>query len=212
MAGNTFFSFDYDDVRAANIVRNSNVVRKPGARMAFRDHSLYEKIKPRDAAIEKAITDGLKNTTVTAIINGGETYRSRWVKYEIAKSLERGNGFIVIDVDGVGLEPQPHRGPNPLDFMGGTPEPATSLLGGRKFALWERAYAGADWTRYQKVEKIYEGRNGYRQGMFEGKGFILSTFFQRRHHWNDIQTKFEDHLSLAADDVGRHTATGVRWI
>jgi hypothetical protein len=29
MARKVFFSFDYDDVMAANIVRNSNVVRGP---------------------------------------------------------------------------------------------------------------------------------------------------------------------------------------
>lgn len=36
MSRHVFFSFDFDDVWAANIVRNSNVIRKEDAKLPFR--------------------------------------------------------------------------------------------------------------------------------------------------------------------------------
>ena len=49
MARNVFFSFDYDDVMAVNVVRNSNVVTSFDGTTAFQDYSLYEKV-PREKA------------------------------------------------------------------------------------------------------------------------------------------------------------------
>ena len=117
MARNVFLSFDYDDVMAVNIVRNSDVVRGANAKRPFSDRSLYEAAKNTSGAIKRAIDGAVDGTSVTVVVTGEHTWRSYWVRYEIAKSLERGNGFIVVDIDGVGPPPTPNRGPNPLDNM-----------------------------------------------------------------------------------------------
>ncbi len=215
MARNTFFSFDFDDVRAANIVRNSNVVRASEKKMAFRDHSLYERVKATDASIKKAIDDGVENTSVTVICTGGNTWASRWVRYEIAKSLERGNGLMVVDVDGVGLAPQPTKGPTPLDYMAAFPWTAqgavASLLGGSGFSLREWNAATGSWTDFGMLSSISNSKASYPQSFVNGNSYKLSDKFNRRYHWNSAQLYFETYLNSVAEDVG-HRRTGALWI
>jgi len=40
----------------------------------------------------------LEGTSVTVVLVGEKTCNSRWVKYEIRKSIERGNGLLGIDI------------------------------------------------------------------------------------------------------------------
>jgi len=40
------------------------------------------------------IDEGLKGTSVTAVLIGAETSERKWVKYEIKKSVEKGNGLL----------------------------------------------------------------------------------------------------------------------
>jgi hypothetical protein len=94
-----FFSFHYgNDVWRANQVRNSNVVH--GADVAgFFDHSEYlEAKKKSDEGIRRMILRHLKNTTVTVVLIGKETAERPWVRYEIAKSVEQGNGLVGVRI------------------------------------------------------------------------------------------------------------------
>ena len=95
------FSFDFDDIMAVNVVRNSNVIRAVNAQLPFRDKSIYEAATNTPGAVQRAIDSALLGSTVTAVLNGPATAESNWVRYEIAKSFERGNGFLVIDINGV---------------------------------------------------------------------------------------------------------------
>ena len=104
MPRNVFFSFDFDDIMAVNVVRNSNVIRAVNAQLPFRDKSIYEAATNTPGAVQRAIDSALLGSTVTAVLNGPATAESNWVRYEIAKSFERGNGFLVIDINGVGPE------------------------------------------------------------------------------------------------------------
>jgi hypothetical protein len=204
MARHTYFGFDFDDVRAANIVRNSNVVPQAGGQMAFRDYSLYEKVKANDATIKRAIDDGLERTTVTVIINGAQTWTSRWVRYEIAKSLERGNGLVVINVDGVGLEPTPTKGPNPLDYLAAYPWSPHTLLGGEGFSIrqWEAVLKA--WVEFKQLPSVSNATAKYPSPFVSGDPYKLSVHFNRRRHWNDVKTNFNMILDQAARDAG-HT-------
>ncbi|MEM1349210.1 MAG: TIR domain-containing protein, partial [Myxococcota bacterium] len=47
------------------------------------------------------IDSQLNGTSVTVVLVGALTCSSRWVKYEIAKSKEIGNGLLGIDISGV---------------------------------------------------------------------------------------------------------------
>ncbi|MDQ7760545.1 TIR domain-containing protein [Xanthomonas sontii] len=98
MARKVFFSFKYDDVQRAMNVRNSNVIT--GAlKSGFIDKADFEAVeRSGDGAIKTWIDGQLVGTTVTVVLVGANTNKSRWVRYEIEQSIERKNGIITIDV------------------------------------------------------------------------------------------------------------------
>jgi hypothetical protein len=102
VARKVFFSFHYGrDISRANVVRNSWLTKDKGT-AGFIDASLWEEAKAKgDAAIKKLIDDQMIGTTVTAVLIGSETAQRTYVKYEIAKSLERGNGLLGIYIHNI---------------------------------------------------------------------------------------------------------------
>src|ERR1700682_5057017 len=98
MARKVFFSFKYEDVSRAMIVRNSDVIRGD-QKAGFIDKADFEKVKKGgDQAIKNWIDRQLDGTTVTRGLVGAETCASRWVEYEIEASKKRGNGLLGIDI------------------------------------------------------------------------------------------------------------------
>ena len=98
MARKVFFSFKYDDVQRAMNVRNSNVI-KGAIKSGFIDKADFEEVERKgDNAIKNWIDKQLEGTTVTVVLIGANTNRSRWVKYEIEQSIKRGNGILTIDI------------------------------------------------------------------------------------------------------------------
>ncbi|WP_379090727.1 TIR domain-containing protein [Pedobacter sp. UC225_65] len=98
MARKVFFSFHYDnDVWRANQVRNSWVTKPDRQTAGFMDHADFEQLKRRgDAAVKSWIDDQLFGSTVTVVLIGSETLQRPFVKYELQKSLDRGNAIIGI--------------------------------------------------------------------------------------------------------------------
>ena len=118
MARRVFFSLHYErDIWRASIVRKSWVTKKDREAAGFFDASIWEDAKKKgDAAIKKMIDNALVGTSVTAVLVGRQTANRDYVKYEIKKSIERGNGLL-----GVRIEKIKNRngevdeaGPNPL--------------------------------------------------------------------------------------------------
>lgn len=98
MARKVFFSFQYEDVHRAMNVRNSNVIASD-QKVGFIDKADFEEVERQgDAAIKKWINDQLNGTTVTVVLVGATTDKSKWVKYEIEQSIARGNGILTIDI------------------------------------------------------------------------------------------------------------------
>jgi len=98
MARRVFFSFKYEDVSRAMVVRISWVTQGKEA-AGFVDAVDFEKLKARgDAAIQSWIDGQLTGSSVTVVLVGKYTCDSRWVKYEIAKSKALGHGLLGIDV------------------------------------------------------------------------------------------------------------------
>jgi len=98
MTRRVFFSFKYKDVSRSMVVRKSWVTQDRKA-AGFIDAADFEAIKKQgDKAIQNWIDGQLKGTSVTVVLVGAETCNSRWVKYEIAKSKEIGNGLLGIDI------------------------------------------------------------------------------------------------------------------
>jgi hypothetical protein len=101
MARKVFFSFKYDDVQRAMNVRNSNVIAGD-AKSGFIDKADFEAVERQgDRAIKAWIDKQLEGTTVTVVLVGARTDKSRWVAYEIEQSIARGNGLFTLDISQV---------------------------------------------------------------------------------------------------------------
>lgn len=102
MPRRVFFSFHYqNDVWRVNVIRNAHIVEGTAA-AGFQDASLWEEAKRKgDSAIKALIDRGLEGTTVTAVLIGSQTASRTYVKYEIDKSIERGNGLVGVYIHNI---------------------------------------------------------------------------------------------------------------
>ena len=124
MARRAFFSFKYKDVTRAMVVRNSWVSQGTEA-AGFIDAADFEEVKRNgDTRINTCIDNQLKGTSVTVVLVGAKTCASRWVKYEIEKSMEIGNGLLGIDVSKI------------KDLQGKTSDRCGHIPKNYKFYLW----------------------------------------------------------------------------
>ena len=124
MARQVFFSFKYRDVSRDMVVRNRWVTKGKEA-AGFVDAADFEKIRRQgDQAIKNWIDKQLEGTSVTVVLVGEKTCSSRWVKYEIQKSIERGNGLLGIDVSKI------------KDLQGNSSERCGRIPKGYSFYLW----------------------------------------------------------------------------
>lgn len=145
MARRTFFSFHYQpDVWRAWNVRNSWVVRADDQEdQGFFDGSVFEASqRESEESLKRFLRDGLQNTSVTCVLTGNLTWQRRWVRYEIARSVVRGNGLLTVYIDGV-RDRNGHistRGADPLSNMGLYRTPSGIYL-----AEWKNA----NWVKYE---------------------------------------------------------------
>jgi hypothetical protein len=95
MARKVFFSFHYErDAWRAGQVRNSNITQSI---KGYLDKAEWEEVKRKgDKAIKEWIEEQMKGTSVTVVLIGKEASERKWVKYEIEKSIEKGNGLLGI--------------------------------------------------------------------------------------------------------------------
>lgn len=97
-----FFSFHYQqDIWRANQVRNSWRFKNENSREAegFFDGSIWENARrTNDESLKSLIRDGISNTSVTAVLIGSATSERRWVRYEIARSVIKGNGLLGVRI------------------------------------------------------------------------------------------------------------------
>jgi hypothetical protein len=141
----TFFSFHYKpDVWRAWNVRNCWVV-KPEEQIdrGFFDSSVFEASKKEsDDSLKAFLRDGLNNTSVTCVLAGTDTWSRRWVRYEIARSVLKGNGLLTVFIHGVKNQDQEVaiKGADPLAQMG-----VYKTDKGIFFAEWKNA----KWVRYE---------------------------------------------------------------
>lgn len=136
MTRRVFFSFEYSDVSRAMVVRNSWITQGKEA-AGFVDAAEFEMIKRQGvAAIKRWIDNQLKGTSVTVVLVGQNTCTSQFVKYEIQKSIEIGNGLLGIDISKI------------KGFQGNTTERCGELPAGYDFYLWnnDNGYSNmGDW-------------------------------------------------------------------
>ncbi|MDP9649686.1 TIR domain-containing protein [Paraburkholderia caledonica] len=122
MAKRVFFSFHYQDVIdfRANVVRNHWVAKEDREEAGFFDASIWEESKKKGAAdLKKLIHDGLENTSTTCVLIGSQTYARPWVRYEIFRSIYRGNRTFGVHINQIKGKDQQVKmnGPNPFDYL-----------------------------------------------------------------------------------------------
>jgi len=121
MAKRVYFAFHYQDVIdfRANVVRNHSFVggvEKAG----YFDASIWEKARNTNPlALKRLINSELEYTSVTVVLIGTGTWARPWVRYEILKSMKRGNKLLGVHINGIpGKDKQTKNlGPNPFDFL-----------------------------------------------------------------------------------------------
>jgi hypothetical protein len=124
MARKVFFSFKYEDVSRAMVVRNSWVAQGKEA-AGFIDAADFEKVERQgEDAIKNWIDRQLNGTSVTVVLVGAKTCSSKWVKYEIKKSIEIGNGLLGIDISKI------------KNLQGNTSDRCGQIPTGYDFYLW----------------------------------------------------------------------------
>jgi hypothetical protein len=103
MPRRVFFSFHYQqDIWRVNVVRNHAKVKSGYQEAGYWDCSLWESAKRTgEISLKRLINSGLLNTSVTVVLIGRETSERKWVRYEIEKSYERGNGMLGIYIHNI---------------------------------------------------------------------------------------------------------------
>ncbi len=141
-----FFSFCYDEDRhRADVVCAAWQARRPPGAAACLDSRVAESANALgEDEIKRAICNGVDQTTVTCVLTGAHTWEKRWVRYEIARSVERGNGLLAVRISGV-PDPRTHQttvsGWNPLAYIG------IGKVKGGDYLLFENV--NGQWSRYQ---------------------------------------------------------------
>jgi hypothetical protein len=121
MAKRVYFAFHYQDVKdfRANVVRKHNFAG--GVESAgYYDHSIWEEARNTSPlALKRLINAELENTSVTAVLIGSDTWARRWVRYEIFKSLKRGNRVLGIHINSIKGKDERTKplGPNPFNNL-----------------------------------------------------------------------------------------------
>lgn len=169
MARRVFFSFHYEDVETfrANVVRQHGLTKDTEA-VGFFDASIWEEAEQHgSAAVKRLINSGLENTSVTCVLIGTETWKRRWVRYEILKSYDRDNRLFGVHINGIpdkNRQTFPH-GPNPFASVG-----FVISLDGKLRTYYE--WKGSQWVEYGDLEP--KATSYERQ--YWGKGYTLSQW------------------------------------
>ena len=149
LARRTFFSFHYKpDVWRAWNVRNSWVVQPDDQKdHGFFDSSVFEASKKEgEDSLKAFLRRGLENTSVTCVLAGTNTWKRRWVRYEVARSILKGNGLLTIHIHGIRNKDKQvsTKGADPLAQVG-----VYRSNGRVYFAEWksDKWIAYADYTR-----------------------------------------------------------------
>jgi hypothetical protein len=181
MAKWVFFSFHYQDVIdfRANVVRNHWVAKDDREASGYFDGSIWEESKKSGvAALKKLIKDGINGTTATCVLVGSETYARRWVRYEIVKSIQKGNRTFSVHINQIKGKNEQVKpvGPNPFEYLA-----FRYSQDGTKLEVLE--YENNAWIAYAdepgwQLEKPISADK-------RGKAFKLSELGYKIYSWTD---------------------------
>ena len=190
MAKRVFFSFHYRDVIdfRANVVRKHWVVKDDREEAGYFDASIWEEAKKtNDLGLTRLINGALENTTATCVLIGSMTCERPWVRYEIIRSVWRGNRVFAVHINGIKGKDQMTKtnGPNPFDYLA-----LKYSQDGATVEVFEAQ--GGKWVAYDKMPS-YKLKAAADQQK-RGRQFKLSELGFRLYDWvgDDGYNKFAD--------------------
>jgi hypothetical protein len=133
----------------------------------------------------------LNNSSVTTVLAGYETWARKWVRYELVKSFERGNGLITLWLDQAkdSNGRTSLRGPDPLDRLY-----FRKNKDGRTAKTW--CHDGNNWQPYEDISTLSLPKGA--RSVDEGR------LFATRHDWTAGNAKaFANWVEDAATTAGR---------
>lgn len=102
-----FLSFDHDDAAQVNGLRG--VIQNPNHELEAYDESVRAPIESEDAGyIKSVIGEKIKRSSVTVCLVGKTTHQSKWVHWELVKSVRAKNAIIAMALNGVTNPPLPN--------------------------------------------------------------------------------------------------------
>jgi len=181
MSKRVFFSFHYKDVIEfrANVVRKHWVVKADREEAGYFDASIWEEAqKTNDIGLTRLINGALDNTSATCVLVGSQTYARPWVRYEIVKSLYRGNRVFAVHINQIKGKDQltKSNGPNPFDYLA-----LKYSDEGKKVDVFEAK--DGKWVAYTKLPS-YTLKNTAADQRW-GKLFKLSSLGYKIYCWSD---------------------------
>lgn len=174
MAKRVFFSFHYLDVAEfrANVVRNHWLMKPDREAAGYFDASVWESARRVGvAAVKRLIDEALEGTSNTCVLIGSQTFQRQWVRYELFKSVARGNHLFGVHINGIRSKDRQIKpnGSNPFDYLGIAFSPDGA------FAT-RYAWDGGKWVPYLAVDDAatYDCRVG---DPYRGNFFRLSAWY-----------------------------------
>ncbi|POQ01235.1 TIR domain-containing protein [Pseudomonas syringae] len=92
---NVFISFATEDMREVNLLRAHT--KNDNNDLEFNDHSVKEAYDSDQADyIKRKISERINRCSVTVVFISDDTAQSKWVKWEVEKSLELGKKVVAV--------------------------------------------------------------------------------------------------------------------
>lgn len=92
---NVFISFATEDLNEVNLLRAQ--AKNDNSDIEFNDHSVRAPFDSERAEyIRRKISERIERTSITVVYLSGSTAQSRWVAWEVQKSLELGKKVVAV--------------------------------------------------------------------------------------------------------------------
>lgn len=180
MTKRVFFSFHYKDVIdfRANVVRNHWAVKGDREEAGYFDASVWEEAKKEnEIGLKRLINGALENTSATCVLVGSDTYAREWVRYEIIRSIYRGNRVFGVHINKIKGKDQKTKsnGPNPFEYLA-----LKYSEDGTKVEVFEAA--NGKWIAYEKLPSYTLKKVAPEQK--RGRLFKLSGLGYKMYCWS----------------------------
>jgi MTH538 TIR-like domain (DUF1863) len=152
-----YFAFDFNDLMRTNNVRQAWKIHHPDSadNRSFYDRSIWESRNIKNEEALKGLMRGaIKYSSGVCVLVGTDTWRSRWVKYEISRAVVDERGLLAVHINSLNhierKAPDP-LGYNPLEVMGIFRSPSNRYYLSERHVIVDptNGQLGWEWRQYE---------------------------------------------------------------